>query len=46
MVEIKGKADALAALRTSLGRGGCLAGAVVLVLLFLYTACTARVAAN
>src|SRR5512140_2431535 len=46
MVEIAGREQALAALRSSLGRVGCLGLAALAAVAFLYSSCTARVLPN
>jgi regulator of protease activity HflC (stomatin/prohibitin superfamily) len=46
MVEIAGRAQALAALRSKLGRFGCLGLAALVALAALYSSCSARVLPN
>ncbi len=46
MVQIAGREQALAALKSSFGRFGCLALAALVVVAFLYSSCTSRVLPN
>ena len=46
MVQIAGREQALAALRSSVGRFGCLGLGALVVVAVLYSSCTARVLPN